>query len=114
MVVMYWNNGVCSLRLFFVPRFRLRCHVICLPLFCWIFYVCYLYFVLLHLQMHCDEDNEIAGVYADLDFQEGGLVLKDQMLFGVQHSSNKVSYIHIIVVCYYACRTLSCVFIASL
>lgn len=30
------------------------------------------------------------GVYADLDFQQGDLVLKDQMLFGVQHSSNKI------------------------
>ncbi|XP_024987500.1 histone-lysine N-methyltransferase ATXR2 [Cynara cardunculus var. scolymus] len=30
------------------------------------------------------------GVYVDLDFEEGDLVLKDQMLFGVQHSSNKI------------------------
>lgn len=30
------------------------------------------------------------GVYADMEFEEGGLVLKDQMLVGVQHSSNKI------------------------
>ncbi|XAR55405.1 Histone-lysine N-methyltransferase [Bertholletia excelsa] len=30
------------------------------------------------------------GVYADVDFKEGGLVLKDQMLAGIQHSSNKI------------------------
>lgn len=30
------------------------------------------------------------GVYAEMDFEEGDLVLKDQMLVGVQHSSNKV------------------------
>ncbi|KAK9284278.1 hypothetical protein L1049_023448 [Liquidambar formosana] len=30
------------------------------------------------------------GVYADLDFGEGDLVLKDQMLVGAQHSSNKI------------------------
>lgn len=57
-----------------------------------------------HCFGYCDEDNEITGVYADLDFQEGDLVLKDQMLFGVQHSANKVSFIHIVVVC---CELLS-------
>ncbi|KAM7495192.1 hypothetical protein LguiB_029801 [Lonicera macranthoides] len=30
------------------------------------------------------------GVYADTDFMEGDLVLKDQMLVGAQHSSNKI------------------------
>ncbi|KAL8131245.1 histone-lysine N-methyltransferase ATXR2 [Apium graveolens] len=30
------------------------------------------------------------GVYADLDFEEGDLILKDQMLFGVQHFANKI------------------------
>ncbi|XP_052626369.1 histone-lysine N-methyltransferase ATXR2 isoform X1 [Lactuca sativa] len=30
------------------------------------------------------------GVYADMEFEEDDLVLKDQMLFGVQHSSNKI------------------------
>ncbi|XP_059661050.1 histone-lysine N-methyltransferase ATXR2 [Cornus florida] len=30
------------------------------------------------------------GVFADLDFEEGDLVLKDQMLVGAQHSSNKI------------------------
>ncbi|KAK6134892.1 hypothetical protein DH2020_031376 [Rehmannia glutinosa] len=30
------------------------------------------------------------GVYSDVDFQEGDLVLKDQMLAGAQHSSNKI------------------------
>ncbi|KAA8526483.1 hypothetical protein F0562_008314 [Nyssa sinensis] len=30
------------------------------------------------------------GVYADLDFEEGDLVLKDQMLVGAQHSLNKI------------------------
>ncbi|KAL8253525.1 hypothetical protein R6Q59_031746 [Mikania micrantha] len=30
------------------------------------------------------------GVYADMDFKEGDLVLKDQMLVGMQHSSNKI------------------------
>ncbi|KAL1821716.1 hypothetical protein ACET3Z_016585 [Daucus carota] len=30
------------------------------------------------------------GVYADSEYEEGDLVLKDQMLFGVQHSSNKI------------------------
>ncbi|XP_052177954.1 histone-lysine N-methyltransferase ATXR2 isoform X2 [Diospyros lotus] len=29
------------------------------------------------------------GVYADVDFKEGGLVLKDQMLAGAQHFANK-------------------------
>ena len=33
------------------------------------------------------------GLYADLDFKEGELVLKDQMLVGIQHRSNKVFYI---------------------
>lgn len=31
-----------------------------------------------------------AGVHSQVDFQEGDLILKDQMLFGAQHSSNKV------------------------
>lgn len=44
--------------------------------------------------VYADEDIEIAGVFADLDFQEGDLVLKDHMLFGVQHSSNKVQFIY--------------------
>lgn len=30
------------------------------------------------------------GVYADVDFKEGDLVLKDQMLAGAQHSANKI------------------------
>ncbi|KAJ0742727.1 putative [histone H3]-lysine(4) N-trimethyltransferase chromatin remodeling SET family [Helianthus annuus] len=30
------------------------------------------------------------GVYADMDFEEEDLVLKDQMLVGMQHSSNKI------------------------
>ncbi|XP_041005191.1 histone-lysine N-methyltransferase ATXR2 isoform X1 [Juglans microcarpa x Juglans regia] len=30
------------------------------------------------------------GVYADLDFKEGELVFKDQMLVGAQHCSNKI------------------------
>ncbi|KAI7741890.1 hypothetical protein M8C21_005436 [Ambrosia artemisiifolia] len=30
------------------------------------------------------------GVYADIDFEEEELVLKDQMLVGMQHSSNKI------------------------
>ncbi|CAH1423548.1 unnamed protein product [Lactuca virosa] len=30
------------------------------------------------------------GVYADMEFEEEDLILKDQMLFGVQHSSNKI------------------------
>ncbi|XP_058220269.1 histone-lysine N-methyltransferase ATXR2 isoform X1 [Rhododendron vialii] len=30
------------------------------------------------------------GVYADVDFREGDLVLKDQMLAGSQHSANKI------------------------
>ena len=33
------------------------------------------------------------GLYADLDFKEGELVLKDQILVGAQHCSNKVLYI---------------------
>lgn len=44
-----------------------------------------------------------AGVYSKADFQEGDLVLKDQMLVGAQHSSNKVSeYVNVcctIVLC---------------
>lgn len=32
----------------------------------------------------------IAGVYASTNFKEGELLLKDQMLVGAQHSSNKV------------------------
>ncbi|GAB4859468.1 Histone-lysine N-methyltransferase atxr2 [Ancistrocladus abbreviatus] len=36
-------------------------------------------------------DGELGkGVYADIDFKEGELVLKDQMLVGAQHSSNKM------------------------
>ena len=31
-----------------------------------------------------------AGVFAAMDFKEGDLVLKDQMLVGSQHSFNKV------------------------
>lgn len=31
------------------------------------------------------------GVYSKVDFQEDDLILKDQMLVGAQHSSNKVS-----------------------
>lgn len=34
-----------------------------------------------------------AGVYADSDFGEGELVLKDQILVGAQHSSNKVLFV---------------------
>ncbi|PWA56149.1 histone-lysine N-methyltransferase ATXR2 [Artemisia annua] len=30
------------------------------------------------------------GVFAEMDFEEGDLVLKDQMLVGMQHSANKV------------------------
>ncbi|XP_050208401.1 histone-lysine N-methyltransferase ATXR2 [Mercurialis annua] len=30
------------------------------------------------------------GVHADLDFKEGELILKDQMLVGIQHLSNKI------------------------
>lgn len=30
------------------------------------------------------------GVYAEMDFEEGELVLKDQMLVGIQHPSNKI------------------------
>ncbi|KAL3509663.1 hypothetical protein ACH5RR_029064 [Cinchona calisaya] len=30
------------------------------------------------------------GVYANMDFKKGDLVLKDPMLFGIQHSSNKM------------------------
>ncbi|KAK3404552.1 hypothetical protein EUGRSUZ_K00860 [Eucalyptus grandis] len=30
------------------------------------------------------------GVYADVDFKEGELLLRDQMLFGCQHPSNKI------------------------
>lgn len=30
------------------------------------------------------------GVYAEMDFEQGDLVLKDQMLVGMQHSANKV------------------------
>lgn len=30
------------------------------------------------------------GVYSDFDFKEGDLILKDQMLVGAQHSSNKI------------------------
>ncbi|KAK3404518.1 hypothetical protein EUGRSUZ_K00824 [Eucalyptus grandis] len=32
------------------------------------------------------------GVYADVDFKEGELLLRDQILFGCQHPSNKMSY----------------------
>ncbi|KAL7207833.1 hypothetical protein ACSBR1_029728 [Camellia fascicularis] len=35
-------------------------------------------------------DEHGKGVYADVDFEEGDLVLKDQMLAGSQHSSNKI------------------------
>lgn len=35
-------------------------------------------------------NTKITGVYADVDFQEEDLVLKDQMLVGAQHMSNKV------------------------
>lgn len=34
---------------------------------------------------------QTVGVYASLDFRDGDLILKDQMLVGAQHSSNKVS-----------------------
>lgn len=37
------------------------------------------------------------GVYADTEFEEEDLVLKDQMLIGVQHSSNKIDCL---VCCY--------------
>ncbi|XP_010240963.1 PREDICTED: histone-lysine N-methyltransferase ATXR2 isoform X2 [Nelumbo nucifera] len=40
------------------------------------------------------------GVYADIEFREGELVLKDQMLVGSQHSSNKVDCL----VCSYCFR----------
>ncbi|KAF8391480.1 hypothetical protein HHK36_023785 [Tetracentron sinense] len=40
------------------------------------------------------------GVYADLEFREGELVCKDQMLVGAQHSSNKVDCL----VCSYCFR----------
>ncbi|PIA58505.1 hypothetical protein AQUCO_00500445v1 [Aquilegia coerulea] len=40
------------------------------------------------------------GVYAESDFNEGELVLKDQMLVGAQHSSNKVDCL----VCSYCFR----------
>ena len=33
---------------------------------------------------------KFSGVYAKVDFKEGDLVLKDPVLFGIQHSSNKV------------------------
>ncbi|KAH7865467.1 hypothetical protein Vadar_007102 [Vaccinium darrowii] len=32
----------------------------------------------------------VLGVYADVDFKEGDLVLKDQMLDAAQHSANKI------------------------
>lgn len=38
-----------------------------------------------------------AGVYADMDFKEGELVLKDPMFVGVQHSLNKVCFIFTIL-----------------
>ncbi|KAI6672828.1 hypothetical protein NL676_000734 [Syzygium grande] len=37
------------------------------------------------------QDGEFGkGVYADVDFKEGELLLRDQMLFGCQHPSNKI------------------------
>lgn len=34
----------------------------------------------------------LVGVYANSEFQEDDLILKDQILVGIQHSSNKVTY----------------------
>ncbi|KAK9133571.1 hypothetical protein Scep_013099 [Stephania cephalantha] len=45
------------------------------------------------------------GVYADVEFGEGALVLKDQMLVGAQHSSNKVDCL----VCSYCFRFIGSV-----
>ncbi|GER53243.1 histone-lysine N-methyltransferase ATXR2 [Striga asiatica] len=36
------------------------------------------------------ESEHGKGVFSEVDFQEGDLVLKDQMLAGAQHSSNKI------------------------
>ncbi|MCL7021521.1 hypothetical protein MKW94_016565 [Papaver nudicaule] len=47
------------------------------------------------------QDGEFGkGIYADSEFKEGDLVLKDQMLVGAQHSSNKVDCL----VCSYCFR----------
>ena len=43
-----------------------------------------------YLQNKTRKLENFTGVYADMEFEEGDLVLKDQMLVGVQHSSNKV------------------------
>lgn len=34
-------------------------------------------------------------MYADVNFAEGELLLRDDMLFGSQHSSNKVVYVRL-------------------
>lgn len=45
-----------------------------------------------YLGLKVKHDGEFGkGVYADSDFGEGELVLKDQMLVGAQHSSNKIN-----------------------
>ncbi|RVW25511.1 Histone-lysine N-methyltransferase ATXR2 [Vitis vinifera] len=41
------------------------------------------------MDVHLSGAND--GVYADSDFGEGELVVKDQMLVGAQHSSNKIN-----------------------
>lgn len=47
----------------------------------------------MHSKVFLAKSDLTAGVYADIDFKEGELVLKDQMLVGAQHYSNKVLYI---------------------
>ncbi|KAK4368452.1 hypothetical protein RND71_012244 [Anisodus tanguticus] len=42
------------------------------------------------VNQHYIETSGIAGIYAETDFKEEDLVLKDQMLAGTQHSSNMV------------------------
>lgn len=49
------------------------------------------------LGLRIKQDGEFGKcVFAESEFKEGDLVLKDQMLVGAQHSSNKVLYSFII------------------
>lgn len=54
--------------------------------------VLFLYFLVRFCIEICPvcESCHISGVYANFNFKEGDLVLKDSILFGIQHSSNKV------------------------
>lgn len=54
-------------------------------------------FVSFIINEHYIETSGTAGVYAETDFKESDLVLKDQMLAGAQHSSNKVLVIELAI-----------------